>query len=142
MVKINYSEVGQFLCGHHELLKINDFLGFPHSTGILLGNPKENQAFIADNYYVSSCRETFFIWRTKDNQISMIVLPVSKVRFQYDNVEVPYVKFRWAAGNLSKFDHNDKVEVMDIFRQYVCYAVICSKAEAWKPKQQKLEKEQ
>ena len=109
------SGVGKILSGQHELFLLNDF-NFSDT---------KDKTFVTNQYFIASKRDVFFLWKGKDTSLNMTSLPVSKVKFQRENTEIPYVKFRWSSGDCNDGDYETAM-------QHVLYAVICTN----KPKEE------
>lgn len=58
-----------------------------------------------------------FMWETNDKEWVHTQLPITKVRYKYENVTYPYVKFKWESGYST-------TSIDEIMNNYVIYAVI------------------
>jgi hypothetical protein len=59
----------------------------------------------------------YFMWLNNENEWINSKLDVTKVRYKYENITEPYIKFKWKI-------HNESYPIEEIMEEIVIYAVI------------------
>jgi hypothetical protein len=117
------SETGKILGGQHQLgySGVLSTVIVPDLTNSVIVNPKAYFLFIKSRDNL----DVVFSWKI-NNEYVVSRMPITKVRVRYDEeVEKPYVIFRWKPANVTYIDQ--------IMSEQVIYVVFVCKSEVWNP---------
>ena len=94
-VTVADSPIGQLLSGEHALNELQIEKSADENAEVTVNKPV---------YFLFSNTSMMFNVTLNDSNVVTMTLPVSRVRFRYDEtVTQPYVKFKWMKGG-SEFD--------------------------------------
>jgi len=123
-VRAEDSEVGKILSGDHRLGKVGVL------ATVICPDLDTTKKVNPDSYFVCVSRKVddyvIFSWNYEKEYI-ISKIPVSKIRVRYEEVEKPYVKFKWKPSSYLK------PPMQQIIDEYVIYVVFVCKQEVWNP---------